>query len=137
MKITALICLLLLATACSSEQKKNTPKVETKESLEEYKNGIYTLYYPGRKKVQIQGARDKNKVRDGKWVALSPKGTELSYTFFVKGKREGHSFVKYPNGIMRYHGEYLHDEQIGVWKEYDEQGKLIKEIDHGTGTPEK
>ena len=137
MKVTALFCLLILTTACSEEPKKETPKVESTENLEEYKNGVYTMYYPGKKRIKIQGMRDVKKVRDGKWVLLAPNGTELSYTFFEKGKREGYSFVKYPNGIMRYHGEYLHDKQVGVWKEYDEKGKLVKEIDHGTGTPEK
>ncbi len=135
MKITALFCLLILATACSEEPKKVTPK-ESEESLEEYKNGVYTMYYPGKKKIKIQGMRDVKKVRDGKWILLSPNGTELSYTYFEKGKREGHSFVKYPNGAMHYHGEYLHDKQVGIWKFYDEKGKLTKEEDHGTGAAE-
>lgn len=130
MKLTAFLCLLIVAAACSSEPKKEEPKAPVKENLIEYKDGIYTEYYPGRKKVKIRGAQDENKVRDGKWVLLSDKGEEMSVTFFDKGKREGHAIIKHPNGAINYVGEYLHDEQVGIWKFYDETGKLIKEEDH-------
>lgn len=130
MKITAIFCVLLVVAACSSKQVKETPKKETVENLIEYKDGIYTEYYPGRKKIKMRGAQDSNKVRDGKWVLLSESGKELSVTFFEKGNREGHTIVKYPNGRIHYVGEYLHNEQIGVWKFYDESGKLIKEEDY-------
>ncbi len=131
MKINTLICLLFLATSCSNEPTE-TKKIPESENLIEYKDGIFTEFYPGRKKVKMKGAQDAQKVRDGKWVLLSPKGEEMSVTFFDKGKREGHSFVKHPNGAMNYYGEYLHDVQIGIWKFYDETGKFIKEENHGT-----
>ena len=54
----------------------------------------------------------------------------MSITFFDKGLREGHTIVKHPNGTINYVGEYLHNEQIGIWKFYDEIGKLIKEEDY-------
>jgi antitoxin component YwqK of YwqJK toxin-antitoxin module len=121
---------MILAVSCTTE-KNETPKKELEvENLIEYKNGIYTEYYPGRKKVKMRGAQDKNKVRNGKWVLLSPSGKELSITFFEKGLREGHTIIKYPNGSINYVGEYLHNEQIGVWKFYDEKGKLIREEDY-------
>ena len=78
----------------------------------------------------MRGAQDQNKVRDGKWVLLSPTGKEMSVTFFEKGVREGHAIVKHPNGVINYVGEYLHNEQIGIWKFYDDKGKLIKEEDY-------
>ena len=130
MKIAVIICLLLVASACSSEEKKETAKKPETENLIEYKNGIYTEYYPGKKKIRIRGAQDKNKVRNGKWVLLSDKGEEMSVTYFKDGKREELTIVKHPNGAINYVGEYLHDEQVGVWKFYDEKGKLIKEEDH-------
>ena len=49
MRITALLCLLFLATACSPEPKKETPKKVEVESLIEYKDGIYTEFYPDKK----------------------------------------------------------------------------------------
>ena len=130
MKLTAVLCLLLIATACSTEPKNEEPKAPVKENLIEYKNGIYTEYYPGRKKVRIRGAQDSKKVRNGKWVLLSETGEEMSVTYFDHGKREGHTIIKHPNGAINYVGEYLHDEQIGIWKFYDVTGKLIREEDH-------
>lgn len=132
-KIIGFFCLLVLAVSCSEKPKEEKKVVEeTTEQLEEYKNGIYTKYYPGRKKIQIRGAQDVNKVRDGKWVLLSPSGEEMSVTFFEKGLREGHSFVKHPTGTMNYYGEYLHDMQIGIWKYYDDQGNFLREENYGT-----
>jgi antitoxin component YwqK of YwqJK toxin-antitoxin module len=130
MKITVLLFLLLVAISCSTEPiKEKIEKIEI-ENLIEYKDGIYTEFYPGKQKVKIRGAQDAEKIRDGKWVLLSPNGKELSITFFEKGLREGHTIVKHPNGRINYVGEYLHNEQIGIWKFYDEKGKLIKEEDY-------
>ena len=131
MKITSFLLLLIIATSCTNETEE-TKKAPEIENLIEYKDGIYTEYYPGKKKVKIKGAQDDNKVRDGKWVLLSPSGEEMSVTFFENGKREGHSFVKHPTGAMNYYGEYLHDVQIGIWKFYDEKGNFIKEENHGS-----
>jgi antitoxin component YwqK of YwqJK toxin-antitoxin module len=130
MKITVFFCLLLLATSCSPEPIKEKKEKEVTENLIEYKHGIYTEYYPGKQKVKIRGAQDTKGIRDGKWVLLSPLGKEMSITFFDKGLREGHTIVKHPNGTINYVGEYLHNEQIGIWKFYDETGKLIKEEDY-------
>ncbi len=120
---------MILAVSCT-EEKKVAPKKEVIENLIEYKDGIYTEYYPGRQKVKIRGAQDSKKVRDGKWVLLSPAGKEMSITFFDKGLREGHTIVKHPNGMINYVGEYLHNEQIGIWKFHDDKGKLIREEDY-------
>ena len=130
MKLSLIICLLFLAVSCSNEPKKEQPKKVETENLIEYKDGIYTEYYPGRKKIKIQGARDKKKVRDGKWVLLSDKGEQMSVTFFEKGKRTGIAFVKHPNGTINYTGEYKDDQQVGIWKFHNDQGKLIKTEDH-------
>jgi antitoxin component YwqK of YwqJK toxin-antitoxin module len=131
MKLATFTLLLFIASSCANDAEETKKKPET-ESLIEYKNGIYTEYYPGKKKVRMKGAQTPDKVRNGKWVLLSPSGEEMSVTFFENGKREGHSFVKHPSGAMNYYGEYLHDVQIGIWKFYDEKGKFIKEENHGT-----
>jgi len=132
-KITTVFILLLVFASCQNDENSNTKKekIQQEENLIEYKNGIYTEYYPGRKKIKIQGAQDSNKVRNGKWVFLSETGNELSITYFDHGKREGHTIVKYPNGSLHYVGEYLHDEMVGVWKFYDEKGNLKNEKDYG------
>lgn len=133
MKYLFALSLVALLFSCNNNEEKTEAKLPEVETLTEYKNGIYTEYYPGKKKVKIRGAQDKNKIRDGRWVLLSESGKELSVTYFNKGKREGHSIVKYPNGMLHYVGEYKNNQMIGVWKFYDEKGNLKEEKDYGTG----
>ena len=133
MKIITFFCLLFLAASCTEETNVEKKELEeSTEQLEEYKNGIYTKYYPGKKKIQIRGAQDPKKVREGKWVLLSPTGKEMSVTYFEKGLREGYSFVKHPTGAMNYYGEYLHDQQIGIWKYYDDKGNFLRQENYGS-----
>ena len=133
MKYLFALSLAALLFSCNNNEEKTEAKLPEVETLTEYKNGIYTEYYPGKKKIKIRGAQDKNKIRDGRWVLLSKSGKELSVTYFNKGKREGHSIVKYPNGMLHYVGEYKNNQMIGVWKFYDEKGNLKEEKDYGTG----
>ena len=133
MKYLFALSLVALLFSCNNNEEKTEAKLPEVETLTEYKNGIYTEYYPGKKKIKIRGAQDKNKIRDGRWVLLSESGKELSVTYFNKGKREGHSIVKYPNGMLHYVGEYKNNQMIGVWKFYDEKGNLKEEKDYGTG----
>lgn len=125
---------IFIFESCSSE-KKNQPnksiRPKEEKTLIELKNGIYTEYYPGRKKIKIQGAQNNQKQREGKWVFYSESGLELSITYYENGKRTAHSIVKYPNGTLRYVGEYENDQMIGIWKYYDEKGNLIQEKDYG------
>lgn len=128
--LLAFACILAI-NSCTSEEVK-TKKTEKKElPLIEMKDGQYTEYYPGRKAVKIKGAMDGNKLKDGKWVFYAENGLELSITHFDHGIREGHSIVKFPTGIINYYGEYHEDKKVGVWKKYDEKGKLVEEKDFG------
>jgi antitoxin component YwqK of YwqJK toxin-antitoxin module len=126
---------IFIFESCSSDkqnQEKELISPKHEEALIEFKNGIYTEYYPGRKKIKIQGAQNNEKQREGKWVFFSETGLELSITYYKNGKRTGHSIVKYPNGSLRYVGEYENDQMIGVWKFYDEKGNLTQEKDYGS-----
>lgn len=121
-------CALALLVACKNETQ-DTAKPE--ENLTEVVDGVYKEYYPGRKKIKFIGAQDQNKQRNGKWTFYSENGEELSVTIYEHGKKEGFSVVKYPNGAIRYRGEYLHDQPVGIWTVYDQQGKVISEKDYG------
>lgn len=101
------------------------------EKLVEIKNGKYTEWYPGKKQIKFQGMIEKNGKRDGKWVYYSEKGTELSFTIYENGLKQGYTVVKYPNGAIRYRGEYKDDKIVGLWTTYDPKGKVISEKDYG------
>lgn len=129
-QLTLLIGLLsILFFSCEEpvvKEKKEDPK-----SLVEVKDGVYTEYYPGRKAVKFKGPQDENKQRDGRWFYFAENGTEQSMTEYSHGKLNGVTFVRYPNGAMRYVGEYMNGEPSGVWKTYKEDGSIESEKDYG------
>ena len=47
---------------------------------------------------------------------------------FVDGIREGKATTYHENGKIKYEGFYKNGKECGIWKFYDEDGKLIKEI---------
>jgi len=119
----------LTITGCGEET--TAPKKETTDNLVEIKNGIYTEYYPGRKAVKFKGPQDDNSLRNGRWFFYDERGNELSMTEYVNGKKHGFIFVRYPNGTMRYTGEFNMDVEAGLWKFYKEDGSLASEKDYG------
>ena len=120
-----------LTTACGSEPATKPKKEKKAEVLVEYKDGIYTEYYPGRKAIKFQGPQSEDGIRDGRWFFYSENGTEMSMTEYVKGKKHGFIFVRYPNGAMRYTGEFSNDKESGLWRFYKEDGSLDSEKDYG------
>lgn len=123
------LCFLL---SCSDEEAQADVNQEPEvEELVEIKDGKFTEYYPGKKQVKFEGMQDEQSLRHGKWSFFDEKGTEISTTFYDHGKKHGHSVVKYPSGVIHYYGEYHYDKMIGIWKTYDENGKLLTEKDYG------
>ena len=129
-KIVFVLATLFLISACENNPEKIDEKIP-KEKLVEVKDGVFTEWYPGKKQIKFQGGQDDLGNRDGKWTFYAENGTELSFTLYDHGKKEGFSLVKYPNGRIHYRGEYQNDEMIGLWSTYDEKGNLINEKDYG------
>ena len=129
-KIVFLLATLFLIYACENNPEKKNEKIP-KEKLVEVKPGVFTEWYPGKKRIKFQGGQDELGNRDGKWSFYAENGTELSFTLYNHGKKEGFSLVKYPNGRIHYRGEYQNDEMIGLWSTYDEKGNLINEKEYG------
>ena len=129
-KIVFLLATLFLIIACENKSEKKKEEIP-KEILVEVKDGVFTEWYPGKKQIKFQGGQDELGNRDGKWTFYAENGTELSFTLYDHGKKEGFSLVKYPNGRIHYRGEYQNDKMIGLWSTYDEKGKLISEKEYG------
>ena len=129
-KIVFVLATLFLISACENNPEKIDEKIP-KEKLVEVKDGVFTEWYPGKKQIKFQGGQDDLGNRDGKWTFYAENGTELSFTLYDHGKKEGFSLVKYPNGRIHYRGEYQNDEMIGLWSTYDEKGNLINEKEYG------
>ena len=130
-KIVFVFVTLFLIFGCENTTDKKIDKKIKIENLVEVKDGVFTEWYPGKKQIKFQGGQDDLGNRDGKWTFYAENGTELSFTLYDHGKKEGFSLVKYPNGRIHYRGEYQNDEMIGLWSTYDEKGNLISEKEYG------
>jgi antitoxin component YwqK of YwqJK toxin-antitoxin module len=130
-KIVFVFVTLFLIFGCENTTDKKIDKKIKTENLVEVKDGVFTEWYPGKKQIKFQGGQDELGNRDGKWTFYAENGTELSFTLYDHGKKEGFSLVKYPNGRIHYRGEYQNDEMIGLWSTYDEKGNLITEKEYG------
>lgn len=126
MKYVVLIFAFAGLVSCSdTEEVKETPQKEVREDLVVVKDGIFTEYYPGKKKIKFQGPQDEGGQRHGIWYFYGEDGTKISMTEYNHGKKNGVSLVRYQNGAIQYTGEYQDDKQVGIWKTYDPSGKLV------------
>lgn len=137
MRIFGFFIGILFLSACTPSEDKNvetdTQQKNEKKELIQVDGNRYIEYYDGpEQRIKFEGYQDDQQKRHGKWTHYSESGAELSMTMYEHGLRQGHSVVHYPNGAIYYYGEYDHDTMIGIWKTYDQQGKLMEEKDYGT-----
>ena len=52
----------------------------------------------------------------------------MSSGTFVNGIREGEAIIYYENGNVKYQGFYVNGKECGIWKFYEENGELDKEV---------
>lgn len=120
----------LLITSCTSSPEPK--KEENRSDLVEIKNGVYTEFYPGKKAIKFRGPQNKAGQRNGRWYFYSQTGDEQSSTEYTDGKKNGFTFVRYPNGAMRYTGEYTNDVASGLWRFYKQDGTIEFEKNYAT-----
>ncbi|MEY4991486.1 MAG: hypothetical protein RI948_352 [Bacteroidota bacterium] len=122
LKVLFILTLIFTSFSCTNKQNDKKNKPEVKEELVEIKDGHYKEWYPGKKQLKYDGDLTQKGSREGKWNYYSEKGNLLSFTFYVAGKKNGHSVVKYPNGKIHYYGQYQDDKMVGEWVTYDQKG---------------
>lgn len=86
-------------------------------------------YYDDGKK-EMEGSYNKSLERHGKWTYWYTDGKVWSECEYKNGLKDGKSTVYYENGSKRYEGNYRNDTTTGVWKFWNEQGALLKEINY-------
>ncbi len=90
--------------------------------------GDHKEYHPNGA-LKIEGQYDMNSVRRGLWISYYENGLKWSESYYVNGIQDGHSLTFYPNGKIRYVGEYRQGERIGEWRFYDDAGNLTQTED--------
>ncbi|MFT4600005.1 MAG: antitoxin component YwqK of YwqJK toxin-antitoxin module [Arenicella sp.] len=88
--------------------------------------GQFKEYFPNGA-LKIEGKNNAEGNRNGLWISYYDNGIKWSESYYDNGIRDGHSLTFFPNGGIRYIGEYKNDIKIGLWKFYDEAGELVKE----------
>lgn len=86
------------------------------------------LYYPNKNK-QLEGGF-KNMKREGKWTYWYENGNKWSEGNYKEGVDNGLKTVWYENGEKYYEGKMKDGNRVGVWKFWDKDKHLAKEIDY-------
>jgi antitoxin component YwqK of YwqJK toxin-antitoxin module len=99
--------------------------IQSGQRIVRYTNGIIK-----EKSYYIKGRRQ------GECQSFYPSGKLLVDDFFSDGIIDGPTINYYENGQKRYEGAYTKGKPSGVWKFYDDKGKLIKTRSYGK-SPDK
>lgn len=83
-------------------------------------------YYPSGK-LKIQGLQ-VGELRDGTWKSWFESGQQWSEKRYDMGKEVGKYAVFHPNGGIYIQGQYREGNKVSSWYFYDQDGKLVKEV---------
>lgn len=87
--------------------------------IKKYSNGIMkerSYYVAGR--------------RQGECQSFYPNGKLWSDDFFIAGLIDGPTTAYYDNGQKRYEGICSKGKPTGIWKYYDNTGKVVRTVDY-------
>lgn len=129
--LLATISLLLSCQGSNDETgekiSETTDEDTTVAITEDVTSSDKTIEYHPNGNIKMEGRLNDEGQRQGLWIAYYENGTKWSESYYVDGIRDGHSLSFYPNGRIRYVGEYKNDVKVGTWKFYNEDGTLATE----------
>lgn len=127
------IFLMSFLSNCGNKEGEQTNDASDSTKIAGNENGPtklsdkdYQEYYESGA-LKVEGDLDENDARNGLWLSYYENGFKWSESMYVHGLKNGHSVTFFPNGKIRYVGEYKDDEKSGNWKFYDEAGLLVSE----------
>ncbi|MBN4062538.1 MAG: hypothetical protein COA57_05925 [Flavobacteriales bacterium] len=88
-----------------------------------------TEYYENGQ-IKIIGEYNSESQRTGQWHAYYEDAKPWSECEYRNGLKHGKNTVWFSNGHLRYEGKYENDKQAGIWKFWDENGALVKEVEY-------
>jgi len=112
--------------AAEIEERSDDPSTTTPQFQPTHKGADYQEFYEDGQ-LKIEGNYDANNQRHGIWVSYYDNGQKWSESVYQNGLKNGHSITFFPNGNVRYVGDYKEDKKTGVWTFYDESGEVTQE----------
>ena len=88
------------------------------------------LFYYDNGQKRVEGEYNKDGKKDGKWTYWYEDGSKWSEGYFKNGLNHKKRTTWHESGEMHYTGTYEEGERVGVWKFFNEEGELVKEIDY-------
>lgn len=92
------------------------------------RHGIWTFYDERGLKYLTQDSKEIGARID---IYFNDNGTIDEYYTYVDGSLNGHHYKGSRTGQTSIEGEYKNDQLCGIWKYWDENGKMIKQIHYG------
>ncbi|MGD1847223.1 MAG: toxin-antitoxin system YwqK family antitoxin [Salibacteraceae bacterium] len=147
-RYTWMLLLVLLVSACSQKEKGTEVVEETHPDGKPKKVAVYvdnagkkqkiqeTLYYPNGQ-IEQDGKLNENTLREGKWTYWYNDGKTWSEYEYQNGMRHGSCKVYFPNGQIRYAGQWEQDQPVGNWKFWTNAGKLEREANYAPTAAKK
>jgi len=135
------LILISVLVSCNESAEKDLPEIQSSdEKIEEatpdkmpsttaLQPGEYLEYYEGGQ-IKIKGYHNQSLQREGLWISYYESGSKWSESYYIDGKKDGHTVTFFPNGGIRYVGEYDKDEKVGKWTFYDEAGAVSHEEEY-------
>jgi antitoxin component YwqK of YwqJK toxin-antitoxin module len=146
-RILFLAFFLIVAGAVSSAQVIIDEKGLYHNEDNELYTGTYIEFYPnGNKRIELSlnkgiihgpvtlyfESGERNEIRsysngkmDGTWITWNQEGVKVAEANYRNGKKHWDD-----NGTLRFEMHYTNGEKTGLWKMFDESGKLVSEVKH-------
>ncbi len=125
MKNYFLILILFINYSCNAQNKSlMVPEIDNRfERFDSFKYD--SLYKKNSNYI-------KDTLNNGTYIEMNVANYGKSYSITTKDSYYTITKVYYPNGIIKTKGVSNNTEtfQVGIWYEFDEEGKLVKEIDY-------
>lgn len=109
------------------ESSKMTKEISYKNSM---KDGPYKLVENG---IVRDDGNYKENVYHGEWIEYYETGELYLKINYTEGKKNGKATYFFKDGTISQQGEFINDEQEGVWKSFDKNNNLKSETTFSKG----
>lgn len=120
----------LEGTEVISSYANGNPQMERDyKMIDGKRTAVYEREYYEDGNLLKEGRLGDSEKRDGHWKSYYRDGVVWSEGDYIDGVRNGKTVTYYANGNKYYEGQFAKAKKVGVWKFWNEDGELNKEVD--------